>query len=412
MNYMNRVIIIISIVMLFISSCKKSDDPVNDNAIDYQTELQKIVDDNWTKFIDGRDGVPGGYALQIMSPHGDFFVSTGGLNEATNETHFRAASTTKMFTAAAVMLLHQREKLNIYDFVTDTIPETSITYLPATDEFNIPFKDQITIKQLLQHRAGLYDLINQDVPDDVDKPYAGYRYVDYVEEVLAEPFHTFTINEMAAVIADNQLYNSAPDVQFYYSDTGMSLLAFIVERVTGAKFENFLTDNLLVPNGLNNTTFPSSGDDVVMPSPFASGYVYLDGQVYDFTEQNVSMSVGEGNVVTTPKDLATWVSKLYSGKAGIDYKNVRYLMMDCLPTYEVHQYYGFGTVFTDDLGYGHNGAKTGYFTSTRYNPDNGVTYVIYSNVWDFESMEFDLMTQVIDMYGVAYEAMELMGGEE
>ncbi|RLD75903.1 MAG: hypothetical protein DRJ10_14450 [Bacteroidetes bacterium] len=405
---MKKIPFLLLVLFVVISSCKKDDDKVDPKPeIDYQGKLQTMIDENWAEFAEGKENFPGGYALQLLSPVGDFFVSTGDLADLTNQTHFRTASTTKTYTAAAIMLLQQQGKLNINHFVTDIIPVSNEPYLPNGEDFNIPFKNQISIKLLLQHRAGMFDIINQDIPDTVNQPYAGTRYCEYIKETLGLT-HTFTIKETAGIVAVNQLYNSEPDTKFHYSDTGMGLLGLIIERVSGKRYDQFLADNFLTPLGLSNTSFPYAGDDITLPSPFASSYAYFQGESFDVTEDNVSMHVAEGNMITTPHDLATWMNKLYTGKAGIDYKNVRFYMMDCLPTYEAHQNYGLGTVFTPELGYGHNGAHIAYFTASRYDPETDITFVIYTNVWDYDILMADFYLEVLNMYAVVYEARDIL----
>lgn len=403
---MKKIYLLCIALILIVTSCNKDDNPII--ITDYQNELQQLLDDGWAQFTEGKENFPGGYALQILSPVGDFFVGAGELKNIASNIHFRAGSTTKMFTAAAIVLLHQQEKLNINHFVTDLIPGTSEPYLPATEEFNIPFKDRITIKMLLQHRAGMFDLINQDVPASMPQPYAGKRYCDYIIEDLEQPNHTFTITEMANIVAVNQLYNSAPEEMFHYSDTGMGLLGLIIERVSGLRYDQFIKENLLTPNDLADTSFPFSGDDITLPSLFADSYLYSQGQQMTVTEYNVSRNVAEGNIITTPEDLSVWVKKLYTGEAGIEFKNVQYMMMDCLPTFESHQNYGLGTVYTPTMGYGHNGGIWGYFTSARYDPDTDITYVIFTNVWDYDMLIFDVTAQLFNLYALVYEAKEIL----
>ncbi|NQU35904.1 MAG: beta-lactamase family protein [Bacteroidetes bacterium] len=405
---MKKITLLILALFVVISSCKKDDDKVDPiPEIDYQGKLQTMIDGSWSDFVEGQENFPGGYALQILSPLGDFFVSAGDLADITNQTHFRAGSTTKTFTAAAIMLLHQQGKLNINHFVTDLIPGTNEPYLPVSEEFNIPFKDEITIQLLLQHRAGMFDIINQNIPDTVNQPYAGYRYRDYIEETVGLNY-TFTITETAGVVAINQLYNSKPGTEFHYSDTGMGLLGLIIERISGKRFGQFIAENFLTPLGLGNTTFPYEGADNNLPSPFASSYVYSQGETYDVTQYNVSINVAEGNLITTPLDLASWINKLYTGKAGVNYENVRFYMMDCLPTFESHQNYGLGTAFTSGLGYGHNGGIMGYFTAARYDPETDITFVIYTNVWDFDILMNDGYYQLLNMYAAVYEAKDIL----
>jgi len=403
----NTKLILILLVFILSFSCNEKNEGVTPQPVtDYQQELQQLITNHWNTFVDGKEDYPGGYALQILSPVGDYFVSAGDLSDITNQTHFRAGSTTKTFTAAAIMLLHQQGKLNIDHFITDTIPGSNKPYLPVSDEFNIPFKDEISIKLLLQHRAGMFDIINQNIPDTVAQPYAGYRYCSYVEE--SDPLHTHTIAETAGVVASNQLYNSKPETEFHYSDTGMGLLGLIVERISGKRFDEFISENFLSPLGMENTSFPYEGDDINLPEPFVSSNIYYYGAVFDTTQYNVSKNVAEGNVVTTPMDLANWMKKLYAGKTAVNYENVRFYMMDCLPTYESHQHYGLGTVFTPEFGYGHNGGIGGYFTVARYDPETDISIVMFMNVWDFGLMEKDSMIQLLNMYAFLYEAKEIV----
>mgnify|MGYP002630262922 CR=1 FL=1 len=406
---MKKLVYILGVSVFVLISCNKNNDdsqPVPVPA--YKAELQTLIENNWADFVDGRQGYPGGYALQILSPVGDYYVAAGDLSTTTNKSHFRAGSTTKTYTAAAIMLLHQQQKLNIEDIITGMIPGTGETYLPNTEEFNIPFKNEITIKLLLQHRAGMFDVINQDIPDSVNQPYAGMRYSSYVEDVLGEPTHTFSITETAGIVAANQLYNSKPGTEFHYSDTGMGLLGLIVERVSGKRFDQFLADNFLTPLGLNNTSYPYEGSDVMIPEPTAGSYAYYQGEVFDVSDHNVSLNVAEGNMITTPYDLSLWIKSLYTGNAGVNYNQVQFYIMDCLPTFESHQHYGLGTVFTPKLGYGHNGGILGYFTIARYDPETDITVVMYTNVWDFDVFEIDFMIQVMNMYSVLYDAKDIL----
>lgn len=394
-------------LFILATGCGKDDAVVTPETKDYQAELQKMIDETWNDYVKNKTNFPGGYAMQIIAPQGSYFVGAGELKTADNKIHFRAASTTKTFTAAGILLLHQRRQLNINHFITDTIPGKSQPYVPDTGPFDIPYKNQITIKQLLQNRAGVFDLINTDIPDTVLAPYAGKRYPNYVIEDLGQSTHTFTTEEMLGILAKHKLCYFKPGERFHYSDTGFNLLGYIIERVSGESYSEFIKTNLLIPNGLSETTFPSTGTDQSIPNEYAPGYAYYQGQKFDVTVANRSMHVAEGNVITTPYDLAAWMKKLLSGEAGIDIKYVQFLMMDTQPTYESHQYYGLGVVFTPGLGYGHNGGALGYWTAARYDPEMNLAFSIFTNVWDFDAIEVDMYTQIFEMYGLVLEAKKL-----
>lgn len=405
-NKMEKIFGVIVLVLLL--GCETKDTVIEPDSNNYQTVLQKLIDEKWHAYTASKENFPGGYAFQIIQGNKEYYVAAGELKGTTNQIHFRGASTTKTFTAAGILLLHQQGLLNINHCITDTIPGKTETYIPITDAFNIPYKNQITIKQLLQNRAGVFDMINSVIPDTVNAPYSGKKYTDYIEEDIGEHTHTFTTEEMLGVLAKHKLCYFKSGEDFHYSDTGFNLLGYIIERVSGISYSQFITTNLLIPNGLLETTFPSSGTDQSIPDEYAIGYAYYLSEKFDVTVSNRSKHIAEGNVITTPHDLAAWMYKLLKGEAGIDKKYVQFLMMDCQPTYESHQYYGLGCVYTPGLGYGHNGGTLGFWTAARYDPDNDIAFAIFTNVWDFNVLEVDLYAQIFELYDLALQAKELI----
>ncbi len=348
-------------------------------------DLVALLAEQWASYQEKLGVQEGGIALYLLTPENSYFAATCMQEEVDEHIHFRGASTTKTFTAASVMYLHQEGLLNIDDFVIDTIPGTSRPYLPDTPEYDIPYKNLITIRQLLEHRAGVFDVTNDSIPEDAAVPYAGMYYHDYVREVLGEEEHTYTFDELVEVVAVNGLSYWPPEGGFHYSNTGYAILGKIIERVSGLTYRGFVEKTFLKPLGLRGTSFPDRGDETTLPSPYAPGFTCFDGQVYETTEDNMSLSVAEGNVITTPHELALWLSLLLSGRAGLAPGTVA-LMTDISPTGEMHVWYGLGITYTEGLGYGHNGAHAGYMTVARYDPDEEVTVVVFSSLLNAEDV--------------------------
>lgn len=123
------------------------------------------------------------------------------------------SSITKTFTAMAVMILEERQKLGYDDFVME--------YLE-----NIPYKN-VTIRHLLNHTSGLKRSYKSDLVT-ID------QLVDYV--VSKKPKLSFE-----------------PGDKFQYSNLGYSLLAAIVQEVSGKSFETFLNMEIFQPLDLTNT---------------------------------------------------------------------------------------------------------------------------------------------------------------
>jgi D-alanyl-D-alanine carboxypeptidase len=369
----------------------------------YSVALQKKVTSMWQEYMATYGVTKGGLAVYITSPKGNYFASEAINGPSSHQIHFRAASNTKTFTAASIMLLHQQGLLNIDDLIVATIPGKRIPYVPDTKEYDIPYKDTITIRQVLMHRAGVYDLGNDDVPESCKEPYAGQNYEDYIRKTLGQDNHQFTFDELVGVLATCDLSYWPPCGGFHYSNTGYSILGKIIERVSGMSYGDFVMENFVLPNNMNATTFPYLATDRTLPDPYAKGYLYYEGVLSEVTEDNMSASVAEGNVISTPSDLELWVRSLIRGEAGV---NKEYIdMMKCQPEEGTSSCYGMGILFIKGLGYGHNGGTEGYISLMLYDPNDDVALVVFFGVSNGDHVieQFNFINEV------GYEARKVLG---
>ena len=357
------------------------------------SDLSKTLQEEWNAYTKDKPNFNGGLAMQILSPKGDYFISTGMGEGMNNRYHFRTASVSKTFTAAAIMLLHQKGLLNIDDKITDNIPGKNIPYVPETEDYNLPYKNDITIRMLLLHRAGVFDVANNAIPSNqfsYGKPYVGQSYIDYEEGI--DPNHTFTFDELVGLVSGNQLSFFEPGSAYHYSDTGYSILGKIIEQVSQKSFADFVKEQLLVPNGLNDTFVVYEGLDKTLPEPYVKSYYWADGKSTDATLSNMSPHVAEGSMTTTPHDLALWAKRLFTGQAGLSKDTVAMMMDACMSMggeATTASEYGLGLVCTKN-GYGHNGAHKAYLSNMVYNPKTGVAYVIFTNAWNCQTCEKDI----------------------
>ncbi|QIP17315.1 beta-lactamase family protein [Spirosoma aureum] len=338
-----------------------------------QPQLQQLTDSLYQHLNQqlGIEKNKGGLFLQVNSPAGSNLVSTNIESGVQANSHFRIASLSKIFTAAAIMLLEQQGKLNINQFIP--------AYLPATPAYDILNKDKITIKQLLQHRAGVFDVTNQEIPETVNQPYAKKNYVFYVREDLKQDTHTFTFDELVGVVAQNKLSNFTPGTTFGYSNTGYNLLGKIIEIASGMSYSEFIRTQFLEPLQLTNTYGVWQGTDNRMKDPFINSYLYVPGQPVEATpEDNMSMHVTEGDMVSTPADITRWIELLMTGKAGLTPQTVA--RMQEMEVADVsHGVYGLGITFNEGLGFGHDGAHLSFVSTLRYNPANKTTVLMVAN---------------------------------
>ena len=369
---------------------------------DHQAALQQMIAQKWAAYGESI-GYPaaGGAVLYVSTPAGAHFASTG-MENASPDVHFRIASNTKTFTAAAIMLLQQRGLLRIDDVITANIPGTTTPYVPESASYAIPHKGSITIRQLLGHRAGVYDVTNDAIPPDAPCPYAGKSYL-----LTQDMSRQFTFDELVGVAATCEASYWPPSENgYHYSNTGYSLLGKVIERVSGLSYSDFVVQNLLVPNQLTETSSPSLHTETTIPAPFAVGYSldYMESKKLVATvADNMSINVAEGNLISTPEQLARWNRALVTGAAGLDDTTVN--AMKCAIPTGATDCYGLGIQQFSGLGFGHTGAHNGYLSVMLYDPASDVSMVLFFSLLDFD----DIGTQGRLLFDIATRARAILG---
>lgn len=343
---------------------------------------------------------PAGLMLYISRGDEELLLSSNmtAQPELSNRVHFRIASATKTFTAAAIMLLYQRHQLDLDAKLTDRIPGRDWTYLPTTAAYNLPNKDQITIRQLLRHTSGVWDPGDVETPADIDAPYAGSNYTSFVK--AQDPVTTFTVDMLAAVASQHQLTYGPPGTPGY-SNFGYSLLSKIVERVAMMSFDDFIRKNFLEPNQLNDTTLLASGTQLYLPEPFIRGYVWSEKEQRFklWHAANLTGYRAAGDMISTPRDLTRWLRRLYRGEAGLSRETVAMMIR---PEYGT---YGLGSMIVQQRAFGHNGALNGYFTLNLYAPESDTSWTLISN---FAKFDDDFGGQVAAMEAFEISMLDLL----
>ncbi|MBR5168914.1 MAG: serine hydrolase [Salinivirgaceae bacterium] len=263
---------------------------------------------------------------------------------ATAETQYRIGSISKTFTAVLVLKAAADGRLSLNDPIAKYFPDAQI-----------PNAERITIDQLLQHRSGLVDIVN-------DKP---YEYLTY----FTTPQTRQQILERVAAAGTNFELGS----EYRYCNTGYNLLGYILEDVWGKPFAEIVSEQIVNPLDLRHTRYseainPQRGD--------ARSYTLLDGwQVQP--ETDASVAIGAGALASTPADLAKFGAALVGDIFG---NNIFEQMK------EVKDAYGRGLVqftYGDQIGYGHAGLIDG-FGSKLVVFDN-VTVAFCSNGADYDA---------------------------
>lgn len=364
-------------------ACQKDNDDLTGDKNPLSDKVQELVSGNYEAYKAEYPAFPGGIAVRVIYPDDILFCQEGFSETISEDIHFRGQSTTKTFTAAGIALLYQEGLINFESRVTDMLPGKDIPCLPDNSFYNIPYKGEITIRQLLNHTAGVYDVVNN--PDGAD----------FVESMYVQnPDSTITLDVMTSFISNNQKSRSRPGELWSYSNSGYQLLAKILERASGKSYRQFMEDAFVKPLHLEHTSFPDTGTDQALPEPYVDSWVLLSGEILNLTAQNMSASVGEGNVITSPGDLSTFYKLLLNGEAGINASVVEDYMLDCVPlSAQSTNSYGMG-LFHKEIGYGHDGDGSGISVRCYTDPSSDITVFAFTNAWNFNNGPDDMQLLV------------------
>jgi CubicO group peptidase (beta-lactamase class C family) len=304
--------------------------------------------------------VPGASVIVVRENRVVFRKSYGLANleertAATPDTHYRLASMTKQFTAAAILTLAEQGKVKLEDPIRRWLPS-----LPA-------YADPITIRHLLTHSSGLIDY--EDVmPSTTTVPLKDADVLRLLETQSATYF--------------------PPGSSYRYSNSGYSLLALIVEKASGARFADFLREQIFTPLGMTSTVAHEEGVSTVVNRAY--GYS-RDGSSWHRTDQSLTSAVlGDGGIYTSVDQLVHWLNALDQGRFAeasvprviTDKKGVKY---------------GFGWRITERNGrhvVSHTGESIGFRNALVRFPDEKLSVVVLTN--RNEGEPYDLAMRVAD----------------
>lgn len=190
----------------------------------------------------------------------------------TPKTIFHAASLSKQFTAFAILLLEADGKLSLKDDIRKYIPEVP------------DFGNTITLEQLASHTSGLrdqWDLLR----------ISGYRLDDVI-----------TTSHILKIIEKQKALNFKPGDDDLYSNTGFTLLAEVVARVSGQSFADFTKNRIFKPLGMDNSQFFDDHEKIVKNRAYS--YYKSDK---GFKKSILSYAtVGPTSLFVTAEDFTKW----------------------------------------------------------------------------------------------------------
>jgi len=265
------------------------------------------------------------------------------LNE---KSAFQLASVSKQFTAAAIMILHERNQLKL----TDTVNR----YFPG-----FPYED-VTIKNLLNHTSGLpkYFWVAEHKWKQKKAP-TNSEMMDLLELSKVQRFYK-------------------PGRSFDYSNTGYLVLASIVEKVSGTSFSAFVKKHIFEPLDMNDSYVYSFENDTISTNQLDGYRLYKRWRHLKINSTINDAVVGDKNVYSTTEDLFKWTIGLNNGKL-FSKESLALMYAKGETVYGKKIPYGFGfRINTDkDNKIYHHGKWNGFRTGlTQYLEDDLVVIVL------------------------------------
>jgi CubicO group peptidase (beta-lactamase class C family) len=190
----------------------------------------------------------------------------------TPQSKFHIASMTKMFTAAAIVLLDKQGKLRLADKLGLFIP-------------NFPNGEKITILNLLEHTSGL----------------PSYYSIPEHNDIKLKPVH---FDDLIEIMRTKSL-EFEPETKSSYSDTGYAFLAYIIEKVSGKSYSQFIKDEIFTSAEMHDSGAWLDTPPILNRSsgyqPWVGPHQMRNAPYYDKT-----IITGSGSLYSTIDDLYAW----------------------------------------------------------------------------------------------------------
>lgn len=272
------------------------------------------------------------------------------------DTRTNIGSTSKQFTAFAIMLLVERGELSLDDDVREHIPE-----LPDLGE-------TITIRHILSHTTGYREFINLLIMTG--------RRVDHGDFVDR--------SEIIDIVQRQPALQNAPGSEFNYNNTAFGLAAAIVERISGHDFHEFMEENVFGPLGMTRTMVRPSPEHIVEEK--ADGYRPGPGGIFLETG-DIGGATGAGGIYSTVGDLQTWIENYADPVVGTP-AIVQEMMTPNVLTNGDTTGYGLGLFIDEHRGLRrvhHGGADMAHRSQLVYYPEINAGITTQSNHAGFDS---------------------------
>jgi CubicO group peptidase (beta-lactamase class C family) len=284
----------------------------------------------------------------------------------TTSTIVAIGSTTKQFTAVAILQLQDQGKLSVDDAATKWLPELNLA------------GNRVTLRHLLAHTAGIVELYEMPEVRALQLIRNASITRDSVYKIVTRYPPAFPVGTMEI-----------------YSNAGFWLLGRIIEKVSGMTYEEYVEKRIFSPLGMSRSMYCEKSKQV---PDRALGYGIRGGKSGRVPDISYNAPFAAGAICSTAEDLITWLQALHGGKV-LSPKSYAELIAPAKLTDGTALRYGMGTVISEDANgvryVGHSGGGFGYSSETRWYPDAKLAVVVLTN------SEPDAITMTADAIAAA-----------
>ncbi|MFA3792394.1 serine hydrolase domain-containing protein [Aliiglaciecola sp. SL4] len=346
-----------AIFLLGACGSSSSDNTSTQPPVAHEVDYQEFIEDGVAQ------GIPG-IIMSIEGPEVDF-IGSAGLASIEQQTPMQIdhvmpnGSAGKKATALLVAMLHDDGLLNM--------DETIDTWLPDEILDRIENSRSMTLRQLLNHTAGVYDYLDSATQ------------AAWYSAIMSDPSSLKTDTYALQFALDQPAYFT-PGNDFHYSNTGYLLAGLILDEVLGEHHYTEMRNRVIVPLGLNSTYY--NGLEKHMGS-IISGYVKIDGELENAKVVYENIGVSDAPLVSSVTDMSLLLKSIVDEDSVIS-RDVRELITDPQSMVQATTtlQYGLGIFKEISNGktvYHHGGDEPGYKTETFYILDDDITFTVFFN---------------------------------
>ena len=325
---------------------------------------------------DAEQGFMPGVVVFIDGPNQQMWESAGVGNLETNEpidptADFQIGSNTKMMTAAMVMQLQEEGLVDVDGLLVDYLPEVAGQF---------PGGDFITIRMLLNHTSGLYDVV-EDMAASI--------FVDWhLNQSTDALTQAWTMDQAVAYSGmyrgGNAYFGPGDEDQWHYTNTGYFILGLLIEEVTGLSYSENIQTRIFEPLGMDASYY----SDGVWQDPTRGYYQYPFD--FDTSDWNLTQGAAAGAVVSSLEDMAVFMRTLFKGELFTDPATLA-MMQETVAAPALLAYYGLGIIDFGGNVWGHGGQTLGFYSHTFYNLDTDTIVIAWTNTASPVSTNLSIM---------------------